>query len=136
MARLLIRGGEVVVRMNPLEKLMDLRLRSPRFDIKHISRCTVVGKVWDDALEAPSGVSARRSVDLGRMREPGVSGAAYRVATVTTRAKFGSAGAIVIAYGNRTGVVLDVPRSATRWSLVVVTERAADRVAAAIRSAK
>jgi len=130
-ARLVVSGGELVVRLNPLEKVMDLRVRSPRFALADVSRCAAVEAVWDDVLRAPHGVRTRRVVDFGASE-----GLLGRLVTVLSRGRHGSARAIVVAYGNRPAVVVDVPRSATPWNLVVVTTRRATAVAAAIDAAR
>lgn len=123
MAKLLVDGSWLVVRLNQLEKLADLSLRNVRVPSTAIETIEVVSD--------PHGRLLPKEVDFGFA---GNTAPARKVMSLKTRAKTTNGGRAVVAeYLNRQAVVLRLSANATPWRLIVVSCGHAAQMTDAIR---
>jgi hypothetical protein len=123
MAALKIIGGRLMLRLNPVEKLMDLRLRSPTVPLAAVRNVTVVDRPGRILLD---------EVDLGFAGNTAPLGA---VVTASSRAEAAGGRAAVFVYLRRTSVRVDLAGAASPWRLFLVSCRDPEEVAAAVLAA-
>jgi hypothetical protein len=118
MALLKVVGDRLLLRLNPVEKLMDLRVRSPSVPLTAIRRVSVV--------EHPGGF-IEGNIRFGFAGDTAPLGA---VVTAFSRGKVDGGRAAVFVYLRRSSVRLDLDDKAARWRLFLVSCRNAEKVAA------
>lgn len=125
MARLLIRHHQLVVKLNFLEKVMALRgnVRVPLAKVETVS-----------VLPHPVTSIRAPMIDVS-MGFAASSAPLARVATIGPRARYLDGHALVIVWGNRPSVVVEMNPGAGRWRLLVVSVPEPDAVAQRVRSA-
>lgn len=118
MALLKVVGDRLVLRLNPVEKLMDLRLRSPAVPLTAIRHVSVV--------ERP----AKFMEGKIRFGFAGDTAPLAAVATAFSRGKVDGGRAAVFVYLRRTSVQVDLDDRQARWKLFLVSCRNAEEAAA------
>ncbi|MCA0144685.1 hypothetical protein [Blastococcus sp. LR1] len=122
MARLEVVGDQLRLRLNALEKLLDLRLHSPSAPVAAIRGVTV------DAHPRET----LHDVDLGFAGNTALLGA---VVTASSRAAVPRGRAATFVYLGREAVRIELDDEHGGWRLFLVSCKNAEDVAAAIRSA-
>jgi hypothetical protein len=110
-AQLQVEGGNLVVRFSALERIAALR-RNVAVPIQAVLGASIVDRPWDRFIpeQVRMGFAARTA--------PGRT-----LATVGPRATSGTGQALVVVYGNRRSVVLELDVAQSRWSIVVLSAR-------------
>jgi hypothetical protein len=125
MARLLIRGSNLILHLNWLEHAADLSLRNPTVPLNAIRRIDVIKKPWSNLL--------KHQTDFGNA---GNTAPLRTVATLFTRGAARNGGlAAVVVYLNRPSVVVRLAPNATPWRLIVFSSGHAEELAQTIRDA-
>jgi hypothetical protein len=119
-AKLVVRGDRVVVRLNPLEKVAAFR-RNVTVPLRAITSVTVVDRPWDHLIPE------RVTTGFAASTAPGAT-----VATIGPRASSGDGKALLVVYRNRRSVVIEIDTTSSRHSLVVVSVRDPDAAVAMI----
>ncbi|WP_143448341.1 hypothetical protein [Kineosporia sp. A_224] len=123
MARIAVVGSEIVVLLNPVERLLAFR-RRPRALMSQVVSVTLLDST------APSVVDSVVTLGFAARTAPGRG-----LATVGPRCR-GRDGrpAMVVTYGSGPGVLVRF-RSEARWSLYLVSSRLAADIAGRLRDA-
>lgn len=124
-ARVLIRHHQLVLKLNCVEKVMALR-RNVRVPLGSVESVSVLSR------PVSSGRSPMIDVSMGFAAS---SAPLAGVATIGPRARYLDGQALVIVWGNRPAVVVELNPEAGRWRLLVVSVSEPDAVAGRIRSA-
>lgn len=123
MAALEIIGDRLRLRLNPVERLMDLRLRSPKAPLSAVQSVTVIARPGRTLLE---------EVDFGFAGNTAPLGA---VVTASSRAKVAGGRAAAFVYLRRKAVRVDLADEVSGWRLFLVSCKNAEEVAVALRAA-
>lgn len=118
MARLLVRDERLVVRLNALEKLADLRLRSPAVPVVCVRSIDVVSRTGRLRLEVDFGFAGNTAPFAG-------------LATASSHGRYAGGRAAVFAYLGRSAVRVDLDDA--RWRLFLVSSREPELVAQRLR---
>ncbi len=118
MARFVLRGDRLVVRLNLLEKLADLRLRSPTVPSASVRSIEVVRRTGPLRHEVDMGFAANTAPAAG-------------LVTAHSRGRYAGGRAAVFVYLGRSAVRVNLDDA--KWRLFLISSRQPESVAERLR---
>jgi hypothetical protein len=123
-AKLIVRRNRLVMRLNPIEKLLDLRLASPAAPVSTVESVTAI----DDPKDL---LETEHSFGLFAGNTAPLRGAM----TAFSRARFEGGRAAVFVYFGGQCLRVNMNSAGSRWQLFLVSSRSVDNDVAALREA-